>query len=93
MKCTSSVLKDILETYCYLSSVYKTERRKERREKGEVGGGVYSIGICDSERVLRDEKERRDKKDNRGESKVKALVCLSNGWKKLLFLVLHSVRN
>lgn len=67
-------------------------QREERKGRGG-GVGVYSIGICDSERVLRDERESRDKKDNRGESKVKALVCLSNGWKKLLFLVLHSVRN
>lgn len=45
---------------------------------------MYSIGIRDSERVLRDESESGDKKDNRGESKVKALVRLSNGRKKAL---------
>lgn len=54
---------------------------------------VYSVGICDSKRALRDERESEDKEDNRGESKVKALVRLSNGGKKLLFLVLHSIRN
>lgn len=31
---------DILETCCYLSSVYKTQRCKERREKGGEGVGV-----------------------------------------------------
>lgn len=46
---------------------------------------VYSIGICDSERVLRDERESGDKKDNRGESKVKALVRLSGGSKSSCF--------
>lgn len=46
---------------------------------------MYSIGIRDSERVLRDERESEDKKDNRGESKVKALVCLSNGRKSSCF--------
>ncbi len=54
---------------------------------------VYSIGLRDSERGLRDERESGDKKDNRGESKVKALVRLCNGKEKLLFLVLHSIRN
>lgn len=46
---------------------------------------VYSIGIRDSERVLRDERESGDKKDNRGESEVKALVRLSNGRKSSCF--------
>ncbi len=54
---------------------------------------VYSIGIRDSERVLRDERKSGDKKDNRGERKVKALVHVSSGGKKLLFLVPHSIRN
>lgn len=46
---------------------------------------MYSIGIRDSERVLRDERESGDKKDNRGEAKVKALVRLSNGRKNSCF--------
>lgn len=46
---------------------------------------VYSIGIRDSERALRDERESGDKKDNRGESEVKALVRLSNGRKSSCF--------
>lgn len=46
---------------------------------------MYSIGIRDSQRVLRDERESGDEKDNRGESKVKALVRLSNGRKSSCF--------
>ena len=46
---------------------------------------VYSIGICDSERALRDERESGDEKDNRGESKVKSSVRLSNGRKSSCF--------
>lgn len=55
---------------------------KDERESSEVR--AHSIGIRDSERVLRDERESGYKKDNRGESKVKALVRLSNGRKKAL---------
>lgn len=46
---------------------------------------VYSIGTCDSEKALRDKRESGDEKDNRGESKVKALVRLSNGRKSSCF--------
>lgn len=42
---------------------------------------MYYIGICGGEKVLRDERESEDEEDNRGESKVKALVRLSN-WRK-----------
>lgn len=54
---------------------------------------MYSEGVRDIERVLRDERERAHGKDNRGEIKVKALVRGSSGRKKLLFLVLHSISN
>lgn len=46
---------------------------------------LYSIGVHDGERVLRDERESGDEKDNRGESKVKALVRLCNGRKSSCF--------
>lgn len=44
-------------------------------------------------RFLRDETERGDNKDNRGEDKVRASLCRRTGRKELLFLPLHSIRN
>ena len=46
---------------------------------------MYSVGVRDSERALRDETESGDEKDNRGESKVKALVRLRNGRENFCF--------
>lgn len=63
---------------CYLFSIYQTKRRKEWNNKKDAresarSSWVYSVGIPDTARALGDERENRDKKDNRGESKVKAL--------------------
>lgn len=82
----------ILSLFTRRKDVKRGITKKDERESVRYSW-VYSIGVCDSERVLRDERESGDKKDNRGESKVKALVRLSDGRKKLLFLVLHSIRN
>lgn len=82
---------------CYLLSVYQTKKDiKEGNRKRREGGRelwLYSEGIRNSDRVLRDERESADKKDNRGESKVSAPVRLRGGRKKLLFLLPHSIRN
>lgn len=46
---------------------------------------LYSIGIRDSERALRDERESGDKKDNRGEGKVKLCSFLAMEGKSSCF--------
>lgn len=68
------------------------EGNRKRREGGRELW-LYSEGIRNSDLVLRDERESADKKDNRGESKVRAPVRLRGGRKKLLFLLPHSIRN
>lgn len=57
-----------------------TKKKKDTRESAK-SSWVYSVGIPDTERMLGDERESRDKKDNRGESKVRALGP-SKQWKE-----------
>lgn len=82
----------LLSPLCLRDKKDIKEGNRKRREGGRELW-LYSEGIRNSERVLRDERESADKKDNRGESKVRAPVRLRSGRKKLLFLLPHSIRN
>lgn len=62
--------------------VRKEHKREEKKKKilkdSMRSSWVYSIGIRDSNRVWRDERESEDEKDNGGEGEVKALVRFGN---------------